>query len=47
MHFVRQAVVSKSREKENTSKPAKMAPITLVAARMAYIVDNKRKKHKI
>ena len=32
MHFIRQAVVSNVSEKENTSKPTSIAPITLVAA---------------
>ena len=32
MHLVRQAVVNKKREKENTSKPTRIAPITLAAA---------------
>ena len=32
MHFTRQAVVNINKEKENTSKPTRIAPITLVAA---------------
>ena len=32
MHFMRQAVVNINKEKENTSKPTRIAPITLVAA---------------
>ena len=32
MHFIRQEVVSNVSEKENTSKPTSIAPITLVAA---------------
>lgn len=31
MHFMRQAVVVNIKEKENTSKPTRIAPITLVA----------------
>ena len=33
MHFTRQAVVNINKEKKNTSKPTRIAPITLVAAK--------------